>query len=334
MSIPESNSPILIDNYNRRMDYLRLAITDRCNLRCRYCMPAEGVKYVSKENILSWEEMYRICRILVNYGLRKIRITGGEPFVRKGLLPFLGHLTELDPKPVIGITTNGVLLGRYLEDLKATGISRLNISLDSLSPTTFHAITRRDNFKETWRSIIDAVYAGFDIKINMVIQPGINDHEIVDFARLTQSLPITVRYIEPMPFSGTDGDSFQTYPGTKIKDELEQVLGLQSLENNTDTVATQYHIPGAEGTIGIIYAYSRTFCASCSRMRVSAQGQMRTCLYGQNVLDLRELLRCGSSDKIIIQAIHDILQHRFKDGFEAEQHRINSHFESMSSIGG
>lgn len=316
------------------MDYLRLAVTDRCNLRCQYCMPEEGVKHVSHENVLSFEEMFRLCRILVDHGLRKIRITGGEPFVRKNLVSFLAELTTLEPRPRIGITTNGVLLDRYLDRLEEAGIKHLNISLDSLSPEIYEKITRRDNFQETWDSLLKAVDRGFNVKTNTVLQPGLNDHEIEDFTKLTQSLPITARFIEPMPFSGSPGHEFQEFSGYKIKDRLENSFDIKPLNKNDGRVATLYKVNGYKGRVGIIFAFSRTFCDSCSRMRISAQGQMRTCLYGQNVLDLRELLRCGSSDETIINAIESVLQKRFKNGFEAEKHRTKSLYESMSAIGG
>ncbi|MDR8390741.1 GTP 3',8-cyclase MoaA [Aliifodinibius sp. S!AR15-10] len=334
MSIAENNSSILIDNHGRRMDYLRLAVTDRCNLRCQYCMPEQGVKHVPHDNILRWEEMLRLCRILVDHGLRKIRITGGEPFVRKDLVPFLAELAKLEPRPQIGITTNGVLLDRYLDQLEEADIKHLNISLDSLSPQIYKKITRRNNFKETWNSLLKAVNRGFNVKTNTVLQPGLNDDEIEDFVKLTKSLPITARFIEPMPFSGSPDHEFQEFSGYKIKERLEKAFDIKPLNKNDSRVATLYKVKGYAGRVGIIFAFSRTFCDSCSRMRISAQGQMRTCLYGQNVLDLRELLRCGSSDKTIINAINNVLQKRFKNGFEAEKHRTKSLFESMSAIGG
>lgn len=332
MSIPKNSSTVLIDNYQRRMDYLRLAITDRCNLRCQYCMPAEGVDYVPRKEILTWEEMYRICQILTKYGLKKIRITGGEPFLRKDLPIFLGWLTKLEPKLFIGITTNGTLLNPYLPELKAIGIKHLNISLDTLSADTFYKITRRHQFDKTWESLISAVKMGFEVKINMVIQPGLNDHEIPHFARLTKDLPVTIRFIEPMPFSGCNGQSFADFSGDKILRVLMDSFELRS--EPSDSVATRYQIPGYQGYVGIIYAYSRTFCDTCSRMRISAQGQMRTCLYGQNVLDLRKHLRNEASDEKIYESIYTILQHRFKNGFEAEKNREHSDFESMAHIGG
>lgn len=332
MSIPKLSLPELIDNYGRRMDYLRLAITDRCNLRCQYCMPAEGVDYVPRKELLTWEEMYRLCKILVEHGLRKIRITGGEPLLRKNLTTFLGWLVKLDPELHIGITTNGILLGRYLHQLKEAGIRHLNISLDTLSPETYLKITRRDEFGQTWNSFIQSVDMGFVTKINMVVQPGVNDHEITDFAWLTKDMEVTVRYIEPMPFSGCNDQPFSPYSGEKIKSILKESFDLQPVRNQS--VDTQFHIPGHKGFVGIIYAYSRTFCDTCSRMRISAQGQMRTCLYGESVLDLRSLLRNGGSDNTIFTEINAVLQHRYKNGFEAEKSRKKSGFESMVGIGG
>ncbi|MDR8390723.1 GTP 3',8-cyclase MoaA [Aliifodinibius sp. S!AR15-10] len=334
MSTPENSSEIFIDNYGRRMNYLRLAVTDRCNLRCRYCMPEEGVPHVPKENLLSWEENLRLSGIMINHGVTKIRITGGEPFVRKGLTGFLEQLKARYPDLNIGITTNAVLLERHLERLKSAGITSLNISLDSLSPEGFYTITRRDNFHDTWDAIQQAINMGFDIKINMVIQAGLNDHEILDFADLTETLPINVRYIEPMPFSGDLYEDHQSFSFKEIKKELAKKYVLIPDGTAKSGVANQFKIEGHPGKIGIINAYSRTFCATCSRMRVSALGQMRTCLYGENVLDLRELFRCGSPDSVIADAIQKVLNQRFKDGFEAENHRKEKQFESMSAIGG
>lgn len=334
MSTHLRNSNIFNDNYGRRMNYLRLAVTDRCNLRCQYCMPEEGVPHLPRESLLSWEENLRLCGIMTKNGVTKIRITGGEPFVRKGLIDFLEQLKAHHPTLDIGITTNAVLLEKYLKRLKNAGIISLNISLDSLTPEGFYKITRRDNFSDTWNAIQQAITEGFEIKINMVIQPGLNDHEIVDFADLTRELPVTIRYIEPMPFSGSSDENHQEFTFREIKESLAQKYELIADGVAKSGVANQFKIDGHPGKIGIINAYSRTFCATCSRMRVSALGQMRTCLYGENVLDLRELLRSKTSDAVIADAIQVVLNKRFKDGFEAEKNRRQKQFESMSAIGG
>jgi len=334
MSTHLKNSNNFIDNYGRRMNYLRLAVTDRCNLRCQYCMPEGGVPHLHRESLLSWEENLRLCRIMIKKGVTKVRITGGEPFVRKGLVDFLEQLKVDHPKLNIGITTNAVLLEKYLERLKNVGITSLNISLDSLSPEGFYKITRRDNFYDTWSAIQQAVSEGFEIKINMVIQPGLNDHEIVNFADLIRKMPVTVRYIEPMPFSGNSYKNHKEFSFRDIKEALTQKYELIPDGVAKSGVANQFKIDGHPGKIGIINAYSRTFCATCSRMRISALGQMRTCLYGENVLDLRELLRSKTSDAVIADAIQVVLNKRFKDGFEAEKNRRQKQFESMSAIGG
>lgn len=334
MSTTKKNPNVLVDNYGRIMNYLRLSVTDRCNLRCRYCMPEEGIPHLPKKNLLSWEENLRLCKILITHGVDKIRITGGEPFVRKNLIGFLAGLRELSPETEIGITTNGVLLHAWLDELQKIQITSLNISLDSLKPEVFREITRRDDFDRTWSAIQSAVDKGFDIKLNMVIQPGRNEDEIVDFAALTETMPITVRYIEPMPFSGSSYENHQEFSFRDIQKALARKYELIPDGVAKSGVANQFAIDGHAGKIGIINAYSRTFCATCSRMRISAQGQMRTCLYGENVLDLRELLRSKSSDAVIINAVRAVLNKRFKDGFEAEKNRREKQFESMSAIGG
>lgn len=297
-------------------------------------MPAEGIDLLPKSSLLSWEEMLRLCLIFTQNGVTKIKITGGEPFVRKGLIDFLSKLKELNPKLDIGITTNGILLDSHLDILKQIGITSLNISLDSLSPDVFFQITRRDFFYETWNAITHALDANFNLKLNVVIQPGLNDHEICDFAALTQNLPLTIRFIEPMPFSGSSYDNHIAFSYLNILSELNSKYELiPSIEQN-ESVASQFQIPGHIGSIGVINAFSRTFCSTCSRIRLSALGQLKTCLYGEDVLDLRKMIRSGSSDEQMLSAIKVVLNQRYKDGYEAEKHRQSHPFESMSTIGG
>lgn len=324
----------LNDNFSRRMDYLRLAVTDRCNLRCQYCMPAQGMEFAHRSEVLTWDEMERLCRIFVDAGVRKIRITGGEPFARQGLTGFLAQLQGFDSRPDIGITTNGTLLAHHLEQLQAIDVTSLNVSLDSLSPETFAKITRRTDFEETLGAIHEAYDRGFRLKINMVVLPGVNDHEIPDFVRLTTDTDITVRFIEPMPFNGEDISALEPMTGDAILAEIQTEFHLRHLGKNDSKIASLYQVPGSTGKVGIIYGYSRSFCDSCSRIRVSATGQLRTCLYGRNVLDLRMMLRTGSSDAQIIGGIREALQNRYKSGVEAEAAQKQNQYESMSAIGG
>jgi len=296
-------------------------------------MPEKGIPLIERSEILSWEEMERLSRILTEMGVRKIRITGGEPFVRKGLTDFLARLKQLPEAPRIAVTTNGTLLERHLQQLRAIGVRHLNVSLDSLQTGIFRKITRRDGHAETLSAIQKSAAMDFVLKINVVVLPGMNDHEIPEFARLTRDRNLEVRFIEPMPFNG-HGKAGETITGDAIKAILRKHFELQPITSEGNGVATQFRIPGHQGTLGIIYGASRTFCDSCSRIRISAQGQMRTCLYGTEVLDLKHLLRSGTGDATIRTAIRSKIRQRFKDGFEAERHRKQVKFESMVSIGG
>jgi len=328
-------SAVVYDNYGRRMHYLRLSVTDRCNLRCRYCMPGEGLDLSPREKILTWEEMHRLCRIFTHLGVDKIRITGGEPFVRRGLLHFLQQISGLREDLTLAVTTNGTLLSEKLLPLQSSGVSRLNISLDSLEPGTFRSITRRRSPERPLDTVRQALQMGFRVKINMVVLPGLNDHEIPDFVGLTRDLPLIVRFIEPMPFNGMTWDSEQQVTGWEILRIIRDAYPLTREQDSSEGKSTRYRVPGYPGKIGIIQGYSRSFCGSCSRIRVSADGQLRTCLYAQPGLDLKRMLRDGSGDNKIAEAIREALLNRFEDGFQAEAaSRESEQLESMSTIGG
>lgn len=322
------------DNFNRPINYLRMAVTDRCNLRCQYCMPRHGINYVQRADMLSWDEMSRLCRIFTDRGVTKIRITGGEPFTRPGLTDFLRRIKELKNSPQIGITTNGTLLNRHLDRLQSLGVTNINISLDSLSPKTFAKITRQGDFIQTIDAVDKAYNLGFRLKVNMVVLPGMNDHEIPDFVEMTRTKNITVRFIEPMPFNGADISGLKPITGNEIIETIQNRYLLTNLGENSSKIARIYQVPGYLGKIGIIYGYSRSFCDSCSRIRVSATGQVRTCLYGQNVLDLRGMLRNHAADTEILNAIEDAISHRDRDGLEAEAAHQAERFDSMAAIGG
>ena len=322
------------DNYGRQMTYLRLAVTERCNLRCRYCMPETGINLVPRRELLTWEELSRLSRIFVGLGVSKIRITRGEPFVRKDLLGFLGELSQLRSAPEVAITTNGTLLEEHLPALADLGIRRLNISLDSLEEETFRRITRRDGFHETLSAIRAACEMGFNVKINVVVLPGVNDHALESFIELIRDRDLTVRFIEPMPFDGGEAASRPTTTGQEILARIRERYDPAPVEGWAGAVSRLYAIPGYRGRFGIIEGYTRNFCHACSRIRVSARGALRTCLYGTGVLDLKHLLRAGRSDDDIRQEIIRVLQHRYRDGFEAERARTWSRFESMATVGG
>ncbi|MCG8307900.1 MAG: GTP 3',8-cyclase MoaA [Cytophagales bacterium] len=328
----------LKDNFNRSIKYLRLSVTDRCNLRCFYCMPEEGIRFLPKDQLLSYEELIRISKLLVDMGVDKIRITGGEPFVRKDLVYFLESLATNERLRKLSITTNGILTKPFLPRLKELGIDQINLSLDTVSEKNFKKITRRDDFKKVMDTFYQLLADEFKVKINAVIMEGINDHEILDLAGLAAKYPVSVRFIEEMPFNGSDSHRASLKWGhTAILNHLQSKYGkLRKLSSQANSTSENYSFDGALGSLGIIAAFSRTFCGTCDRIRITSTGEMRTCLYGHNVLNIKQILREGHSDASVQKRISDVVQKRAGDGFEAEKLRgkLNPIGESMSVIGG
>jgi cyclic pyranopterin phosphate synthase len=324
----------LVDPQGRTLDYLRVAITDRCNLRCRYCMPAEGVPRIPHHDILTFEENLRLCSLFTELGVRKIRVTGGEPLVRKGAVSFLASLAKLPAGPEILLTTNGLVLAEHLEDLKAAGIKRINMSLDSLNAETWFKITRRQGFEKV-RSTLDRVLAmGLGLKLNVVVLPGVNDHEIPDFVELTRKAPLAVRFIEPMPFDGAGKALEDTIDGKEILLRLRGKFDLTPVNQSADAVDSLFTVRGFKGTVGVIEGHSRTFCAACSRLRIDSRGRLRTCLYGAPGVSLLKLMREGGSDDDLVEAVRTEISYRFRDGKKAELAHHLVGLESMASIGG
>ena len=327
----------LLDNHNRPLEYLRLAVTDRCNLRCFYCMPEEGINYLPKKALLTFEEMVRLVEVLAGMGISKVRITGGEPFLRKDLMALLRSIRGIQGIRELHLTTNGLLTGPHIPELKELGINSVNMSLDTLDPERFRQITRRDEFHKTWDAFVKLREADIPVKINMVVMDGRNTQDIIPMAELTRDQGVQIRFIEEMPFNGTG-----VHPGSlrwnyrAIHEHLlTQYPGLSRLTDKPGATATSYQIPGYQGRLGIIAAFSRTFCGTCNRIRLTAQGVIKTCLYDQGVLNVRDLMRDGSSDDDLRVALMQAFRSRPKDGFEAEELRRNSPVsESMSTIGG
>lgn len=327
----------VIDNHGRPISYLRLAVTDRCNLRCFYCMPEEGIKYVPKPHLLSWEEMERVIRILVSMGVDKVRITGGEPFVRRGIMEFLEEIKGIEGLRQINITTNGVLTAPLVPEFKRLGIQSVNLSLDTLDRQRFFEITRRDEFQNVWQTFEALQEYNIRTKLNAVVMSGKNTDDIIPMAELTRNHDISVRFIEEMPFNGDGAHEYQEFWSfRKILDELKKHYPeIYKLPDPPASTSYNYQIPGHKGSIGIIAAFSRTFCGTCNRLRLTPQGQFKTCLYDDGVFNIKDLLREGLSDEAIKQHIFDALQNRAKDGFEAESRRkVGLISESMSTIGG
>jgi molybdenum cofactor biosynthesis protein A len=325
---------LLTDNHGRRINYLRLAVTDRCNLRCFYCMPEEGLNWLSRTELMSYDEMLRICRLLVGMGIEKIRITGGEPFVRKDIVPFLTRLSQIEGLQELTITTNGVLTEQYIPQLKAIAIKTVNLSLDTLDAARFFAITGRDEFAKVLGTMHALLEQGIRVKINAVVMDGKNTDDIIPLAELTRDLPIDVRFIEEMPFNG-DGHVYGglQWDHVRILQQLtERFPGIEKLADPAYSTSYNYQVPGHKGMVGIIAAYSRTFCGTCNRGRIT----LKTCLYDAGGLNLKEMMRLGMNDDAITEAILSAFGNRAKDGWEAEGLRVNNKnvHESMATIGG
>lgn len=324
----------LTDAYGRRINYLRLSVTDRCNLRCCYCMPAEGVSKLEHRDLLSYEELLRVSEACVREGVEKIRVTGGEPLVRKGLVPFLKELSGLAGLKELVLTTNGMLLQELALPLRKAGVARLNISLDSLKPETFARVTRGGDLARVMSGIVTAEKAGFPpVKINMVVMRGINDQEILDFAALTLKKAYTVRFIEYMPTLRDHEWGAQCMSGSEILQRISErypLLPLVSAEMAGP--ARNFRIEGAAGAIGIITPISGHFCESCNRIRVTAAGRVRSCLFSEQGVDLKPLLAM-SDDDTLRQTVRRIVnekpgRHHLAEEQEEKQ-RVN-----MSRIGG
>ncbi len=299
----------LTDLFDRTISYLRVSLTDQCNLRCVYCTPAPLSK-LNHGELLTYEELLRVINICVDLGIKKVRLTGGEPLVRRNIDSFIKGLADISGLEDIRLTTNGVYLEKYGDLLLKAGVRKLNISLDTLKPERFREITGVDCFTKVWRGIEMACNKGFSpVKLNMVAMRGVNDDELVDFARLSLERPLQVRYIEFMPIGNSAVWGKEKYiPSTEIMEKLSVLGELEPVvQKNMDGPAKVYKIPGSMGSIGFISPLSHQFCEKCNRLRLTSEGKLRSCLLSDKESDLRELLRSGASDdqiaQLVIQAI-------------------------------
>ncbi|MBM4338024.1 MAG: GTP 3',8-cyclase MoaA [Deltaproteobacteria bacterium] len=327
---------MLLDLYKRSINYLRISVTDRCNLRCRYCMPEEGLSLIPHSEILSYEELLRLVRIFALEGISKVRLTGGEPLVRKGIVDFVSQLSMIKEIKDLSLTTNGLLLKGYAADLKRAGLKRINISLDTLNCNRFSLITRRDGYEQVWQGIEEAMKVSLSpIKINMVAIKGLNDDEIESFALITLHHPLIVRYIEYMPSGNgeewTEGNIL-TIP--EIKKRVEAIGKLIPIPSDQwDGPARRFRLEGAIGEIGLIGPVSDHFCEACNRLRLTPDGKIRTCLFSDEEIDVRSFLRNGGSDEDLRKQLLVALRTK------PERHHINTHQfkkcqRNMSAIGG
>lgn len=290
----------LVDSYQRHIKYVRVSVTDRCNLRCRYCMPDSGVKWVPHDKIMRYEEHLRILKSCIGSGVEKVRITGGEPLIRQGINGFIACINEIRGIRDVSLTTNGLALASMVHDLKKAGLKRINISLDTLNKDKFAYITRVDAFDKVIEGILKALEEGISpVKINVVAIRGFNDDEVADFAGITLNLPVDIRFIELMPLG-----CMSKYPeneritAQEIKDSIEREYGpLDKLEGGLGP-ALLFRIPGAAGRIGLIGSMSEhEFCSKCNRIRIMATGTLRPCLFSEQEIDLLGPMRRGISDQ-------------------------------------
>ncbi len=327
---------MLLDLYKRIINYLRISVTDRCNLRCRYCMPEQGLPLTPHDEILTYEEILRLVRVFVKEGISKIRLTGGEPLVRKGIVDFIFQLSKIEEIKDLSLTTNGLLLKDFVMDLKRAGLKRINISLDTLNRDKFSLITRRDGYDQVWQGIEEAMRVSLSpIKINMVAIKGLNDDEIESFALLTLHHPIHVRYIEYMPSGkGEEWKEGDILTITEIKNRLEELGKLIPIPSEEwDGPARRFRLEGATGEIGLIGPVSDHFCDACNRLRLTPDGKIRTCLFSDQEVDVKYFLRNGGSDEDLRKLLLVALKTK------PERHQINTHQlkkcqRNMSAIGG
>ena len=289
---------MLTDTFGRHHTYLRISLTERCNLRCQYCMPAEGVPLQAQEKILTFEEIERIARLFVAEGVNKIRLTGGEPLVRKDVDDLIRRIGRIDGLKTFAITTNGLLLPKKLPALHAAGVNLLNISLDTLDPAKFEFITRRKGFDLVMQAIEMATEYGYrPVKINCVVMRSFNDNELGDFVELTKEHPVEVRFIEYMPFDGNGWNDGRFMPYGEMIELIEASHPtLKRLEDGPNETSKTYRAEGYAGRVGFITSMSEHFCGSCNRLRITADGNLKVCLFGNAEVSLRDAMRDGVTD--------------------------------------
>lgn len=321
----------LADRHGRTLDYLRLAVTDRCNLRCTYCMPAEGLNWVRRDSLLSFEEMRRLVGVLHGAGLKRVRLTGGEPFLRKDLPVLLRTLSAFEGLN-IAITTNGTCTLPHLPLLQELGIRDINLSLDTLRPERFNDIARRDLFAQVHDCLVALLEPGWNLKINAVALPDADPEEWIELTELARTHRVAVRFLEEMPFNGGKSHPPKFVAGDILAHLQSAYPTLKAIGPSSSGTAQRYSAPDMVGSVGIIPAFSRSFCGTCNRLRVTPKGDLRTCLYAKNELSLRDAMRGGMTDRELLALITRTIQGKAVDGFAAEA--AASSRESMATIGG
>lgn len=328
----------ITDQFNRQHTYLRISLTERCNLRCFYCMPEEGIQLSEKESVLTHEEIIYIAKEFVKLGVNKIRLTGGEPLIKKNIEKIIRELANLPIQ--LGITTNGILLDKYLPLLKECNVNDINISLDTLDREKFNYMTRRDYFDRVLANIYQSIMQGFKVKINAVLIKGVNDSEIVDFIEFTKDKNLSFRFIEFMPFDGNKWDTSKVVTLDdifKIINKHYQPEQLIKLEDKKNDTTKNYRIKGYKGSFGVISTVSNPFCDSCNRIRLTANGNIKNCLFSSTETDLLTALRQGKDIRsLILKSVDSKAKSRGgmmsdEDFYDKEKNTKN---RAMISIGG
>ena len=331
-------SNILTDSFKRKHTYLRISLIERCNLKCTYCMPEEGIPLSPRNHLMSYEEIYTIAKTFVKHGVTKIRLTGGEPLIRKDIHVILKKLSSLGVE--LSITTNAVLVHKYIDALKDSGIKSINVSLDTLNREKFSQITRRNEFERVYQNILLLIREGFQVKINSVLIKDFNEDEIIDFIELTKKHPITIRFIEFMPFNGNKWDMSKLVSYAQVIDRVHAKYSkelIQRLQDAPNDTSKNYKIMGYQGSFSVISSVTNPFCDSCNRIRLTANGRLKNCLFSDGEEDLLTPLRNG---KEIEPMIYKLIQgkKKIRNGMETiesfqepESHNQN---RSMIAIGG
>ena len=326
----------LTDTYARVANNLRISVTDRCNFRCRYCMPEEGMEWLKRNMLLTFEEIGRLVGIFSSLGVSKIRLTGGEPLMRQELWKLVGMVRGIRGIRDIALTTNGYFLKDQAGLLKDAGLDRINVSLDSLDPATFSAMARREYFDRTWEGIEEALRCGLSpVKVNVVLIRGVNDGEIESFARLARSRPIIVRFIEFMPIGREDGWRIDSVvPTQEVVERIDAVSPIVPVPRETaGAPAERYRFADGMGEIGVISSVTQPFCADCNRIRITSDGKFRTCLFSLKETDLRTLLRGNTPDEEIAAVIQRAVRGK-EEGHLINRPGFLRPERTMSSIGG
>jgi len=325
------------DSFNRTINNLRISVTDRCNFRCTYCMPEEGMIWMDREELLTYEEIHRLTRIFTELGINKVRLTGGEPLMRKDVHHLIQLLSSLDNLKDIALTTNGYFLSEQARLLAKAGLHRINVSLDSLDAAKFKEITRRDYLHRVFEGLDAVASYGIDpIKINVVVMRGINDNEIVDFATLAREKSYVIRFIEFMPIGLDDGwKSEKVMPSKEIRERIETAMQikLRPVEYHGTQPSDRYVFDDGKGEIGFISSVSEPFCEHCNRVRITSDGKLRTCLFSHKETDLKKLIRGGVGDQEIKASITDAVWNK-EEGHLINKPEFVRPSRTMSQIGG